>query len=116
MSFPAWSVSQPATHFLLSSLPSRFMNIPALASFFQRDIAAETSGGFFGCGGCCSTFDSVDSVFATIAFLAATAAAASGIAGSPGAVVTVGGGVNGAPELAAALTRPNCQQCLLPTQ
>ena len=75
------------------------MAVPA--SFFQRDIATD----FF--GGSTLHLDSVDSVFVSAGLLAAAPAAS----GSPGAVVTVGGGVNGATLELAVLARPNCQQC-----
>ena len=73
------------------------MAVPA--SFFQRDIATD----FF--GGSTLHLDSVDSVFVSAGLLAPAAS------GSPGAVVTVGGGVNGATLELAVLARPNCQQC-----
>ena len=80
------------------------MNMAVPASFFQRDIATETAG-FFG-GGAESTLDldSVDSVLESGGLFAAAS-------GSPGAVVTVGGGVNGATLELAVLARLDCQQC-----
>ena len=99
MSFIPWS--SLAKHLLLSSLPSRFMNMAVPASFFQRDMATETAGFFGG-----STLDSVDSVFDIVGLF-------SGTSGSPGAVVTVGGGVNGVTLELAVLTRPNLLSTVL---
>ena len=75
------------------------MNMAVPASFFQRDMATETAGFFGG-----STLDSVDSVFDIVGLF-------SGTSGSPGAVVTVGGGVNGVTLELAVLARLDCQQC-----
>ena len=75
------------------------MNMAVPASFFQRDMATETAGFFGG-----SFFDSTDSVLESGGLFAAAS-------GSPGAVVTVGGGVNGATLELAVLARLDCQQC-----
>ena len=113
-SFRGWSVARLrrrhriylllARSLALSPLPSRFMNMAVPASFFQRDIATETAG-FFGASAALD-FDSVDSAFESAGLLAAAAAS-----GSPGALVAVGGGVNGATLELAVLARPNCQLC-----
>ena len=80
------------------------MNMAVPASFFQRDIATETAGFFGGGAGSTLDLDSVDSVLESGGLFAAAS-------GSPGAVVTVGGGVNGATLELAVLARLDCQQC-----